>query len=81
MLVFFFKLEKKSFVDLPSVYWNSKDHLVEIGNHLLQLKLPELLLANEQSEDWSKAIEDVWNYIKIIIGDGPDKQAVELVSR
>lgn len=67
--------------DLPSTYWNSEDHLIGIGNQLLMLKLPEFVPANELSEKWSKAIEDVWNYIKIIIGDGPDKQAVELVSK
>lgn len=66
---------------MPSTYWNSEDHLIGIGNQLLMLKLPEFVPANELSEKWSKAIEDVWNYIKIIIGDGPEKQAVELVSK
>lgn len=67
--------------DLPSAYWNSEEHLIGIGNQLLLLKLPEFQPTDEYNEDWSKAVEDVWNYIKSIIGEGSNTQAVELVSK
>ncbi|KAL3853116.1 hypothetical protein ACJMK2_016691 [Sinanodonta woodiana] len=66
--------------DLPPAHWNSEVHLDYLSVVLHTLVLPTRLSPLD-TEDWSSVVEEIWDYVKEVIGDDCSSARVKLVTR